>query len=224
MKNSSLILLYNNAEYLPFHLSSGFESKGWEVTLDKRLLGKAAVVVFHLPTLLDVLSEELEKTEGQFWVAWKHSREREWRFNTKPVWGNIFDLYLSYSPQCYWICATTFGSQLRPYKLMYPLLDEITNWFRKIDFMIIGTQKGGSTALHDYLHHHPSCWGSFLKSPVFFFTQLNMRKDFHFLWNICGRNILLSVILYPIVFCLNLLLGILIGMRFLKDFLNTILI
>ena len=95
MKNSSLILLYNNAEYLPFHLSSGFESKGWEVTLDKRLLGKAAVVVFHLPTLLDVLSEELEKTEGQFWVAWKHSREREWRFNTKPVWGNIFDLYLS---------------------------------------------------------------------------------------------------------------------------------
>lgn len=50
---------------------------------------------------------------------------------------------------------------------MYPLLDEITNWFRKIDFMIIGTQKGGSTALHDYLHHHPSCWGSFLKSPVF---------------------------------------------------------
>ena len=131
MKNSSLILLYNNAEYLPFHLSSGFESKGWEVTLDKRLLGKAAVVVFHLPTLLDVLSEELEKTEGQFWVAWKHSREREWRFNTKPVWGNIFDLYLSYSPQCYWKCATTFGSQLRPYKLMYPLLDEITNWFRK---------------------------------------------------------------------------------------------
>ena len=54
MKNSSLILLYNNAEYLPFHLSSGFESKGWEVTLDKRLIGKAAVVVFHLPTLLDV--------------------------------------------------------------------------------------------------------------------------------------------------------------------------
>lgn len=98
----------------------------------------------------------------------------------KPVWGNIFDLYLSYPPQCYWKCATTFGSQLRPYKLMYPLLDEITNWFRKIDFMIIGTQKGGSTALHDYLHHHPSCWGSFFKEPVFFFTQLNMRKEFPF--------------------------------------------
>ena len=180
MKNSSLILLYNNAEYLPFHLSSGFESKGWEVTLDKRLIGKAAVVVFHLPTLLDVLSEELEKTEGQFWVAWKHSREREWRFNAKPVWGNIFDLYLSYSPQCYWKCATTFGSQLRPYKLMYPLLDEITNWFRKIDFMIIGTQKGGSTALHDYLHHHPSCWGSFFKEPGFFLYPTEYAKGFPF--------------------------------------------
>ena len=59
MKNSSLILLYNNAEYLPFHLSSGFESKGWEVTLDKRLIGKAAVVVLPRPTLLDVFSEEL---------------------------------------------------------------------------------------------------------------------------------------------------------------------
>lgn len=101
---------------------------------------------------------------------------------------------------------------------MYPLLDEITNWFRKIDFMIIGTQKGGSTALHDYLHHHPSCWGSFFKEPGFFLYPTEYAKGFPFLWNICGRNILLSVILYPIVFCLNLLLGILIGMRFLKDF------
>ena len=63
---------------------------------------------------------------------------------------------------------------------MYPLLDEITNWFRKIDFMIIGTQKGGSTALHDYLHHHPSCWGSFFKEPGFFLYPTEYAKGFPF--------------------------------------------
>ena len=110
MKNSSLILLYNNAEYLPFHLSSGFESKGWEVTLDKRLLGKAAVVVFHLPTLLDVLSEELEKTEGQFWVAWKHSREREWRLNQ---YGEI------YLTCIYLILLSAIGNALQLLVLSY---------------------------------------------------------------------------------------------------------
>lgn len=178
MKNCSLILLYNNTEHLPFHFSSGFRAKGWEISLDKSLLEKAAVVVFHLPTLLDVLPDELEKREGQFWIAWSQSGERECALNTVPTWDNIFDLYLSYSPQCYWKCATSFGSQLRPYKLVYPLLDEITNWFKKVDFMVIGTQKGGSTALHGYLHQHPSCWGSFFKEPDFFLFPTEYMKGF----------------------------------------------
>ena len=102
------------------------------------------------------------------------------QFKTEGITDLILDLRYNYggavelySPQCYWKCATTFGSQLRPYKLMYPLLDEITNWFRKIDFMIIGTQKGGSTA-------HPSCWGSFFKEPGFFLYPTEYAKGFPF--------------------------------------------
>ena len=178
IKNSSLILLYNNVEHLPFHLSSGLSAKGWEISLDKSLIEKAAVIVFHLPTLSTVLPDELEKREGQFWVAWRQSGERECALNTLPTWDNILDLYLSYSPQCYWKCATSFGSQLRSYKFVYPLLEEITNWFKKVDFMIIGTQKGGSTALHEYLHQHPSCWGSFFKEPDFFLFPTEYMKGF----------------------------------------------
>ena len=112
MKNSSLILLYNNAEYLPFHLSSGFESKGWEVTLDKRLIGKAAVVVFHLPTLLDVLSEELEKTEGQFGLL-GNIRENE---NGDSILNQYGEIYLT----CiYLILLSAIGNALQLLVLSY---------------------------------------------------------------------------------------------------------
>lgn len=39
---------------------------------------------------------------------------------------------------------------------------------RKVDFMLIGTQKGGTTSLHEYLCQHPGCLGSRLKEPMFF--------------------------------------------------------
>lgn len=112
MKNSSLILLYNNAEYLPFHLSSGFESKGWEVTLDKRLIGKAAVVVFHLPTLLDVLSEELEKQKDSFGLL-GNIRENE---NGDSILNQYGEIYLT----CiYLILLSAIGNALQLLVLSY---------------------------------------------------------------------------------------------------------
>lgn len=112
MKNSSLILLYNNAEYLPFHLSSGFESKGWEVTLDKRLIGKAAVVVFHLPTLLDVLSEELEKQKDSFGLL-GNIRENENGDSTLNQYGEI------YLTCIYLILLSAIGNALQLLVLSY---------------------------------------------------------------------------------------------------------
>lgn len=168
MKHNALILLYNNGIHLPFHFSSNLQTRGWRISMDRDLIKEASVVVFHLPTLSETLSDELEKQAGQLWIGWKRNGELSVVDNVGSIWDRVFDLYLSYSPRCYWLCAVTFGSIPYLLKKSYPLLDEITDWFRKVDFMIIGTQKGGSTALHDYLHQHPSCWGAYFKETDFF--------------------------------------------------------
>ncbi len=44
-----------------------------------------------------------------------------------------------------------------------------TNWMRLMpDFMIIGTQKGGTTSLYNYLVEHPSIAPIYVKEPHFF--------------------------------------------------------
>lgn len=44
-----------------------------------------------------------------------------------------------------------------------------TNWMRLMpDFMIIGTQKGGTTSLYNYLIEHPSIAPIYVKEPHFF--------------------------------------------------------
>ncbi len=189
MQKKRLILLYNNSEYLPFTFSSGFYLKRWEVSMDKSLLEQASVVVFHLPTLADAFTDEIRKREGQFWIAWRQSKEESLISDIRITWNGVFDLYISYPPQFYWKCATSFDFQLCLSQSVYPLLEKITNWFRKVDFMIIGTQKGGSTALHEYLHQHPSCWGSFFKETDFFlFPSVYMKGlpwYMEYMWKEC---------------------------------------
>lgn len=49
-------------------------------------------------------------------------------------------------------------------------------FFRKIDFLIIGAQKAGTTSLFDYLQLHPDCIGSKTKEVGFFSSPQNYRK------------------------------------------------
>ncbi len=54
-----------------------------------------------------------------------------------------------------------------------------TSWMRLIpDFMIIGTQKGGTTSLYNYLLEHPSIARIYIKEPHFFDIYFNKG----FLW------------------------------------------
>lgn len=168
MKLLPVVLLYNNGTCIPFQFSSALCSGGWKVSLDKGLMEKAAVVVFHLPSLDEFLSSELEKTEGQLWIGWRQTNEPDIREVAMSVWEYLFDFYLSYSPAGYWKCATTFGVEAQSVGNTYRILDSMVALWRKVDFMLIGTQKGGSTALHEYLNQHSSCWGSLFKEPGFF--------------------------------------------------------
>ena len=168
MKTSSLILYYNHIVGLPFLLSDSFSTGKWRVTLDQSLLIKADVVIFHLPTFLNSSPDEIEKREGQIWVGWRHGNEPIIEEEVSSIWDKAFDFEISYSPECYWECATTHGNQAHLVSNIHQLPEGIARWWRKVDFMLLGTQKGGSTALHEYLHQHPSCWGALYKEPGFF--------------------------------------------------------
>lgn len=171
-----IILLYNNGTHLPFPFTATLYSEGWTISYDKNLINKAAIVVFHLPTLAEAPLEQLEKMEGQVWIGWRQAKEPDIRDDAPTTWECIFDLYIVYPPQCYWECSITHGKKTLFAEFTSALLDNLKALRRKVDFMLIGTQKGGSTALHEYLAQHPSCWGSYFKETGFFlYPNMNQK-------------------------------------------------
>lgn len=168
MEYIQLVLFYNHYLSLPFCFSNELSKKRWRVTTDRQLFRKANIIVFHLPSLAQHLATDLEKQEGQLWIGWRLEHENNIQDSFHSVWDKLFDFYISYSPQCYWECMTTYGKASLQSKKNVFLLESIASWWKKVDFMLIGTQKGGSTALHEYLSQHPSCWGSYYKEPGFF--------------------------------------------------------
>ena len=174
------MLFYNNSEHFPFLFSRSPYGRKWNITTDRHLCGRASVVVFHLPTLEENLSESeiLVKKEGQVWVGWKQTHEPDIRNVAESVWDEVFDFYLNLPPRCYWKCVAHDGISAWAAGRKYRLPETQTPAWRKVDFMIVGTQKGGSTALHEYLKQHPSCWGSFYKETGFFLYPHIFRNGY----------------------------------------------
>lgn len=192
------------------------------MSLDKGLMEKAAVVVFHLPSLDEFLSSELEKTEGQLWIGWRQTNEPDVREVAMSVWEYLFDFYLSYSPAGYWKCATTFGVEAQSVGDTYRILDSMVALWRKVDFMLIGTQKGEVRLCMNILISILLVGALYSKNPDFFCIRVFTRGVYPGIWGECGGNSPLYATLYHAACFSSLLLGIRFGTKFLKDFLNTI--
>lgn len=173
------ICFLNNDEGFPPFLKFKL-SKNYYLTNDIDSLKDASVIFFHLPSLILKFSEllELSKEPGQVWIAWRYSFEINICSDINSVWDEVFDLYLEFSRD---YMFKTYNKN--------SLEDNFSEIFRKVDFMIIGTQKGGSTALHEYLDQHPTCWGSCIKEPGFFLYPCVNEKGIFWYMNIWREKI-----------------------------------
>lgn len=66
------------------------------ITTDRRFLPTADFVVFHLPDLSNELEDDLDKPDGQKWVAWSLECEENYPFLKDSEFMELFDYKMSY--------------------------------------------------------------------------------------------------------------------------------
>ena len=63
----------------------------YRFTTDRQYYSQAQTVIFHLPTLINELENDLEKPEGQIWVAWTLECEENYPFFKDSEFMELFD-------------------------------------------------------------------------------------------------------------------------------------
>ena len=91
-----IMLIFNTiwGEDLPLKIED--VPSGWLVTTDRRYLQMADSVVFHLPDVRQEMECDLEKPQGQIWVAWYLESEENYPWIREPTIAEMFDIKMSY--------------------------------------------------------------------------------------------------------------------------------
>lgn len=96
IENKHIILVYNTMWNYPLEIPIDQIPQNYIFTTDRRYLSQAQTVIFHLPTLRENLDSDLDKTEGQIWVAWTLECEENYSFLKDPELMELFDLRITY--------------------------------------------------------------------------------------------------------------------------------
>lgn len=96
IKNKHIILIYNTMWDAPLNIPIDQIPNNYVFTTDRNYLALAKTVIFHLPTLINELEGDLDKPEGQLWVAWIWECEENYPFIKDPEFMNLFDYRISY--------------------------------------------------------------------------------------------------------------------------------
>lgn len=91
-----IILLYNTMWETEFSIPRDQVPSNFIFTTDRALFDLADTVVFHIPTLDSAIDTDLEKKEGQLWVAWTLECEENYTFVKRHEFMELFDLWISY--------------------------------------------------------------------------------------------------------------------------------
>ena len=93
---TKLILVYNTMWNRPLDIPVQKIPDDCIITTDRRFLPTADLVVFRLPDLSNEMEEDLDKPEGQKWVAWSLECEENYPFLKDPEFMEVFDYKMSY--------------------------------------------------------------------------------------------------------------------------------
>ena len=66
------------------------------ISTDRNLLQQADAVLFHLPSLYKDLDRDIEKPDGQLWIAWSMECEVNYPWIKHPEIAKMFDLWMGY--------------------------------------------------------------------------------------------------------------------------------
>jgi glycosyltransferase involved in cell wall biosynthesis len=97
--NEKLLLIYN--KMIDDELSGIKEDMppDWIITTDRKYFSKADAVVFYLPSLHLETGEDIEKSEGQFWVAWYTDSEENYPWLEDDEAKELFDILMIYKQE-----------------------------------------------------------------------------------------------------------------------------
>lgn len=96
IKNKHIILIYNTMWDTPLNIPIQQIPENYKFTTDRQYYTQAQTVIFHLPTLINELENDLEKPEGQIWVAWTLECEENYPFFKDSEFMELFDYRISY--------------------------------------------------------------------------------------------------------------------------------
>ncbi|WP_449039611.1 glycosyltransferase family 10 domain-containing protein, partial [Parabacteroides goldsteinii] len=96
IKNKHIILIYNTMWDTPLNIPVEQIPENYRFTTDRQYYSQAQTVIFHLPTLINELENDLDKPEGQIWVAWTLECEENYPFFKDPEFMELFDYRISY--------------------------------------------------------------------------------------------------------------------------------
>lgn len=92
-----LMLVYNIFRNEELSLKASDVPSNWLITTDRGYFHQADMVVFYLPSLLQEMDNDLEKSENQIWVGWFLKPDRKYPWISDPEIMYLFDLLENYS-------------------------------------------------------------------------------------------------------------------------------
>lgn len=96
IEHKHIILVYNTMWDVPLNIPIDQIPDNYIFTTDRDYLAQAKTVIFHLPTLRNDLEDDLDKPEGQMWVAWILEWEENNPFLKDQEFIELFDYCISY--------------------------------------------------------------------------------------------------------------------------------
>jgi len=92
-EEKKIILIYNTTHNILPCISDNDIPQNYIITLDRKYLARADIVVFYIPELFMELEDDLRKPEGQLWIAWDLVSFENSSWKNKPDFTNLFDLW-----------------------------------------------------------------------------------------------------------------------------------
>lgn len=92
----TLILFYNTMWNEPLNIPTEQIPDDCILTTNKYYLPKANAVIFHLPNLMDKMKKDIEKPDGQLWVAWSLECDQNHVWVDDPALEGVFDIRMGY--------------------------------------------------------------------------------------------------------------------------------
>lgn len=106
LSQKKIILIYNNPEWYKYEsLEIKDFPENYIITTDRKYYNRAYAVVFHLPDLLQSMEHDLEKSEGQLWIAWNMECEENYPWMKDDDIKDLFDIRMNYHLEADIVCS-----------------------------------------------------------------------------------------------------------------------